>query len=156
MSIAFESTYKAFVDSEVVATVSRGYDDSGVTPLLVELVGVDGALVTEDAESAMNWLRALAILVDRSIAYGEIFDDISKAEAEVFAAERHDAEPVNSAYEVDKLTDAEADEEWEDNDGDHLRYIDGEWYVSDQGTGPWERVVDGDLLTDYAPYQLVK
>lgn len=72
---------------------------------------------------------------------------------------RRAGDASNAAYTVYELTDSEVDQEWVDIEGDHLKFIDGEWHISEinpDGETPWAPVSGytflGDLLSDYGPY----
>jgi hypothetical protein len=115
-----------------------------------------------DLQNVIMSIKALAALAVKARAYDELFDGIEENEDEI------DYEPVDldgpsadqdsdGPFVVDTLGDDETDMEWVDNDGDHYKHINGEWYVAYEGDTPWRPVTDEgpQYLTEYGPYRAV-
>lgn len=180
-------TYRAYNEEGspyVVVLDDRDGPPISLTQAPVE--SLDGvADEAADLTNAQWWVHRLTRLIEKARAYDEIFDDIEDAGEEfVCGGVFHDLHvveddddfdagtvvkanlwlpsdapsPLSEAYTVDELTDLEVDSEWVDSEGDHLKYIDGEWYINDGGETPWEPMSEytyiGDLLADYGPYQV--
>lgn len=183
--ITYRAQYSGHVDGEKVAWMYRAYNEDGAPyvlavdyefgPLTIVQAPtefLDGVADEEaDRENAIDWVHRLTELVDKAKAYDEIFDAVEEAECELDPSMCGLPNPVtlsdiihdfvvedddDDAYVVDELTDAETDTEWVDRDGDHYKFICGEWHFSYAGDGPWEPVTEpGYPLTSFGPYTAV-
>jgi hypothetical protein len=144
---------------------AKAYDEifDDIEDGLVEVDGFHDLHVVEDddgsnldAADGTNWDWDRAREKART-SRPSIFEDAVKGSGVTVTANHwlpSDSD-ANEAYTVDELTDAEADQEWVDIDGDHYKYINDEWYISFEGWRPWASTEGGDSLTAYSPYTAV-
>jgi hypothetical protein len=132
--------------------------------------------------NAIRWVETLTELMEKARVYDEIFDDVKEADRaalitswpmfhDLHAGEedlddddvcaicdRYDPDADDDCNVVESLGHAEIDSAWVDCEGDHYKFIDGEWYLSGCGAGKWEptsRFTAFDALTEFGPYRVV-
>lgn len=155
----FQTSYAGFTDYGPAAYAYSPDPNNGAAVVVGLLYKSNNLTLSQvptadreaDKRSITDWVDALTDLVAKANAWDDFQETLIEA----------DDEPVyldddNSPYVIDRLTGAETDSDWADEDGDHYKHIDGEWHISYGGDGPWRPVPHPEFLTRYGPYRVVK